>query len=136
MTEIEREMLGKVRGRKALHLQCHFGLDTISLATLGGAVGLDFSEVAIAEARRLAEATGSAATFVCADVYETRQVVREQFDLVFSSFGAKADFVKPDVLAVDPLARNPRKARLANQEIGVPRVGGPPAVLACMGGGG
>lgn len=89
LTELEREMLGEVRGQTALHLQCHFGLDTISLATLGArAVGLDFSEVAIAEARRLAEATGSAATFVCADVYETRQVVREQFDLLFSSFGA------------------------------------------------
>jgi SAM-dependent methyltransferase len=89
LTEIEREMLGEVRGRSALHLQCHFGMDTISLATLGArAVGLDFSEVAIAEARRLAAATGAAATFVCADVYETRKVVREQFDLVFSSFGA------------------------------------------------
>lgn len=87
--EIEREFLGDVRGQSALHLQCHFGKDTISLATLGArAVGLDFSEVAIAEARRLAAEAGAAATFVCSDVYETRKVVREEFDLVFSSFGA------------------------------------------------
>ena len=89
LKEIERELLGDLQGQTTLHLQCHFGMDTISLGTLGAQpLGLDFSEVAIAEARRLAAAVGSSATFVCADVYETRRAVPEQFDLVFSSYGA------------------------------------------------
>ena len=50
---IEREALGDLRGKRLLHLQCHFGLDTLSLARQGAAevVGVDFSEPALAEAR-------------------------------------------------------------------------------------
>src|SRR5690349_18024885 len=65
---IESGELGDVAGKRLVHLQCHFGLDTLILARMGAKVsGLDFSPAAIAEARRLAAQTGFAAEFVCAD---------------------------------------------------------------------
>jgi SAM-dependent methyltransferase len=89
LKEIEVGFLGEIRGRTVLHLQCHFGQDTISLGKLGGqAIGLDFSETAINEARQLANATGSDAAFVCADVYEAPKTLGRTFDVVFSSYGA------------------------------------------------
>jgi 2-polyprenyl-3-methyl-5-hydroxy-6-metoxy-1,4-benzoquinol methylase len=62
-------LLGELAGLDGVHLQCHIGSDTISLARLGARmIGLDFSPAAIAEARRLASDTGSDAEFVEADV--------------------------------------------------------------------
>jgi 2-polyprenyl-3-methyl-5-hydroxy-6-metoxy-1,4-benzoquinol methylase len=59
LKEIELPLLGDLTGLKVLHLQCHFGQDTLSLAKLGAEVtGLDFSNEAIKEARKLAEALG------------------------------------------------------------------------------
>jgi 2-polyprenyl-3-methyl-5-hydroxy-6-metoxy-1,4-benzoquinol methylase len=61
--------LGEIAGKRLIHLQCHFGLDTLILARKGAvATGLDFSPAAIAEARRPAAEIGVAADFVCADV--------------------------------------------------------------------
>ena len=85
---IERDELGDVAGKRLVHLQCHFGLDTLILARQGAiATGLDFSPAAIAEARRLAAATGIAAEFVCADVYAARDVVAGDFDIAYVTWG-------------------------------------------------
>jgi SAM-dependent methyltransferase len=91
---LEREELGPFvhEGTSLLHLQCHFGLDTLSWARRGAAVvGLDFGDEAIALARRLAEETGLSgrAEFVCADVYDAnRHLGDRRFDVVFVSWGA------------------------------------------------
>lgn len=66
LNEIELDLLGDIKGKKILHLQCHFGQDTISLARMGASVtGVDLSEKAIAVARDLAQQTGQDARFVC-----------------------------------------------------------------------
>jgi 2-polyprenyl-3-methyl-5-hydroxy-6-metoxy-1,4-benzoquinol methylase len=82
--------LGDVRGLRGLHLQCHIGTDTISLARLGAHMrGLDFSGASLAEARRIAQLAGADVDFVQADVYQAPQVLeREQFDLVYTGIGA------------------------------------------------
>lgn len=85
---IEAREIGDVRGLRVAHLQCHFGLDTLSLARRGAKVfGLDFSSVAIAGARNLAAETGIAANFVESDVYEARQALPGMFDLVYATWG-------------------------------------------------
>ena len=66
---IARERLAGVKGTRLLHLQCHFGLDTLSIALMGANVtGIDFSSPAIATARALAKETGLSGNFVEADV--------------------------------------------------------------------
>jgi SAM-dependent methyltransferase len=81
--------IGDVRGRRLLHLQCHFGLDTLSLARLGAEVtGLDFSPKAIAAAETLAREAGIDARFICARVDEARAKAGTGYDVVFSSWGA------------------------------------------------
>ncbi len=77
-----------VAGRSLLHLQCHFGLDTLSLARMGAAVtGVDFSGEAVALARRLAAETRLPATFIESDIYELTGLLDERFDIVFTSWG-------------------------------------------------
>jgi SAM-dependent methyltransferase len=89
LTSIEREEIGDVRGKSLLHLQCHFGLDTMSWARLGATVtGLDFSDKAIDLARSLAAELKIPATFVCTPLYEAPEAIHEQFDIVFTSHGA------------------------------------------------
>ncbi|GAB4323909.1 MAG: class I SAM-dependent methyltransferase [Dehalococcoidia bacterium] len=88
---IEVEEMGDVRGRTLLHLQCHFGQDTLSWARLGARVtGLDFSPTAIDEARKLAADIGvDDAEFVCADVYSAREALHgRRFDIVYTGAGA------------------------------------------------
>jgi SAM-dependent methyltransferase len=88
IAEYERQEVGSVEGKSLLHLQCHFGLDTLSWARLGAKVtGLDFSEEAIAAARNLAAEVGVAATFVQSDIYRAPEVLAEQFDIVYTSGG-------------------------------------------------
>ncbi len=83
-----REALGEIEGRKVLHLQCHFGLDTLDLARLGALpVGVDFSARAVEAARELAAETGLEARFVQAVVGEVQATLRETFELVFTSYG-------------------------------------------------
>jgi SAM-dependent methyltransferase len=85
---IEIGLLGDVNDAKILHLQCHFGQDTISLARLGAVVlGIDFSTKAIAKANDLARITKTTAKFVCCDVYSLPDVVNDTFDIVFASYG-------------------------------------------------
>ena len=89
--EVERAAVGDLAGKRLLHLQCHFGMDTLSWVRLGayGAVGIDFSDAAIATARHLAERTGLAerVTFVEADVTKAGRVESGNFDVVFTSLG-------------------------------------------------
>jgi SAM-dependent methyltransferase len=85
---IVREALGEVAGKRLLHLQCHFGLDSLSLARLGADVtGLDLSPVAIETARELSANLEIPATFVEADVLHAPDDLRG-FDIVFASWGA------------------------------------------------
>jgi SAM-dependent methyltransferase len=85
---IEREELGDVEGKSLLHLQCHFGLDTLSWAGLGAAVtGVDFSEQSITLARSLSLRLGMPATFVQSNIYDLPQNLTGQFDIVFTSHG-------------------------------------------------
>jgi SAM-dependent methyltransferase len=85
---VAAEALGDVAGARLLHLQCHFGLDTLSLARMGAAVtGLDFSAPAIDQARALAAEANLAAHFICADVLDPPPGLTG-FDIVFASWGA------------------------------------------------
>jgi SAM-dependent methyltransferase len=90
VVRFDLERLGDVRGLEGVHLQCHIGTDTVSLARLGARMtGLDFSPPALAEARRIAEAAGAAVEFVEAELYDAVDVLgRERFDLVFTGVGA------------------------------------------------
>ena len=93
LNPVEEAEIGDVRGLRVLHLQCHFGADTLSLAQRGATVvGLDFSGPAIAAARDLAAELGLAdrARFVQADLYDAPSAVAEpaSFDLVFTTWGA------------------------------------------------
>lgn len=90
LNSLEREALeGEVAGRSLLHLQCHFGLDTLSWARLGARVtGVDFSPKAIALARKLAAQANLNARFVESDVLRLPDVLDEQFDIVYTSYGA------------------------------------------------
>ncbi|MFD1713534.1 class I SAM-dependent methyltransferase [Amnibacterium flavum] len=82
--------LGDIQGLRTAHLQCHIGTDTLSLARLGARVtGLDFSSVAVAEARALVAETGDDVVFVESDVYSADEVlVGGSFDLVYTGIGA------------------------------------------------
>jgi SAM-dependent methyltransferase len=85
---IAREPIGEVAGHHVLHLQCHFGLDTLSIARMGAKVtGLDFSSEAIATARALSKETGVPGVFFEADVLAAPAEL-VGFDLVFASWGA------------------------------------------------
>jgi 2-polyprenyl-3-methyl-5-hydroxy-6-metoxy-1,4-benzoquinol methylase len=86
---IEREELGDVSGKSLVHLQCHFGLDTLSWARRGARVtGVDFSPTAIATARALAERCAIDARFVESEVTHAAQALNgETFDVVFTSWG-------------------------------------------------
>ena len=85
---IERKEVGDVTGKTLLHLQCHFGLDTMSWARLGAqATGVDFAEDAIALARALSAEVGTDARFIHANVYDLPSILDEEFDIVFTSYG-------------------------------------------------
>jgi len=86
---LEVRAVGPVRGSSLLHLQCHFGMDTLSWARLGARVtGVDFSPPAIAAARRLARDIGVSARFVESDIYAAARRVRGRFDHVYTGKGA------------------------------------------------
>lgn len=82
--------LGEVRGLRGVHLQCHLGTDTVSLARLGARMtGLDFSAPAVAAARRLAASAGVDVTYVESDLYAAPSVLPHgAFDLVYTGIGA------------------------------------------------
>ena len=89
LNPIELAQVGSVAGKSLLHLQCHFGQDTLSWARLGAQVtGLDFSVRAIEQANVLKQATGLEATFIESDVYQFGAENVKTYDIVFTSYGA------------------------------------------------
>lgn len=88
---LEVEELGDVSGKRLLHLMCHLGLDTLSLARRGALVtGCDLSERAVATARELAAELGLETRFLAGDVYDLPQQLDERFEIVFTSWGVLA----------------------------------------------
>jgi len=85
---IERAELTDVTGRSLLHLQCHFGLDTLSWAREGAVVtGVDFSPQSIALAQALSTELSIPATFVCTPIEDLPDVLCGQFEIIFTSYG-------------------------------------------------
>lgn len=123
LRDYEIEEIGAVAGKSLLHLQCHFGLDTLSWARLGANVtGADFSPAAIEAARSLALDVGLDARFVVSDLYELPNNLQGEFEVVYTSRGVLgwlpdisrwatvvAHFVKPGgfayVTEVHPIAQ-------------------------------
>ena len=88
LNEIELKLLCDIRGKSILHLQCHFGQETISLSRLGANVtGVDLSDKAIDNAQQIAKDTKSNVDFICCDIYDLPEYLDKQFDIVFSSYG-------------------------------------------------
>lgn len=88
LNEIELDLLDDLAGKSILHLQCHFGQDTISLARKDARVtGVDFSEEAIAAATEMAQKTGAEVDFICCDIYDLPNHLDRTFDIVFTSYG-------------------------------------------------
>ena len=89
LNHIEIEELGDIKGKKLLHLQCHFGMDTLSIARQGAeVVGVDISDTSIQRATELSNELGIPAKFVRSNVYDIESVLNETFDIVYTSYGA------------------------------------------------
>ena len=85
---IELEELGNIKGKSILHLQCHFGLDTLSLARLGARVtGIDISDKAIEEAKKINDELKFNAEFLCCNIFDLPNHLNKKFDIVFTSYG-------------------------------------------------
>ncbi len=88
LNKIELDLLGDITDKSILHLQCHFGQDTISLDRMGAKVtGIDLSNEATDQAKLLAEKSNSEADFICCDIYDLPNHLDKQFDIVFTSYG-------------------------------------------------
>lgn len=88
LKSIELELLGDLKGKKVLHLQCHFGQDSISMARMGAeVVGVDLSNKAIDKATEIANKLNVTARFIESDIYDLKNHLDEQFDIVFTSYG-------------------------------------------------
>jgi len=85
---LDLDLLGDIRHQSAIHLQCHFGQDTISLSRLGAqATGVDISDEAIRLARELTEQCQTDTRFICSDIYSLPEKIDQTFDLCYSSYG-------------------------------------------------
>lgn len=88
LNDIELNLLGDIKGKSILHLQCHFGQDTLSFARMGAqATGVDLSDKAIVKAKEFNEQLNLNAKFICCDIYNLPNHLDEQFDIVFTSYG-------------------------------------------------
>ncbi len=88
LKSIELNLLGNITGKSILHLQCHFGQDSISLSRLGATVtGIDLSDEAIKRAKEFATQTHTQINFICCNIYDLPNHLDEQFDIVFTSYG-------------------------------------------------
>jgi SAM-dependent methyltransferase len=88
LRSIELSELGDVAGKSLLHLQCHFGMDTLAWARRGALVtGVDLSEKSVELACSLSQELDIPAQFVCSDIYSLPQHLSGQFDIVFTSYG-------------------------------------------------
>ena len=85
---LELKELGEVKGKSLLHLQCHFGLDTLSWSRLGATVtGVDFSPKAIEYAKVLSQDLKLNADFILSNIYELEKHLDTYFDIVYSTYG-------------------------------------------------
>ncbi len=88
LNSIEQDLLGDVKGKKILHLQCHFGQDTLSLQRMGAkCVGVDFSLNAISQAKELNVNLALDAEFIHADVLQLSTLDQGPFDIIYTSYG-------------------------------------------------
>lgn len=88
LNSIELDLLAQIKDKKILHLQCHFGQDSISLSRLGAKVtGVDLSDKAIEAAKNLAIKCGTDTEFIVSDVYDLPNVLAEKFDIVYTTYG-------------------------------------------------
>ncbi|MCB0733052.1 MAG: class I SAM-dependent methyltransferase [Bacteroidetes bacterium] len=88
LNSIELNLLPDLTNKKVLHLQCHFGQDSISLARMGADVtGVDLSDKAIKAAQDLNSRAGTSCKFICCDLYSLPDHLSETFDLVFTTYG-------------------------------------------------
>ncbi|MGJ8592174.1 MAG: class I SAM-dependent methyltransferase [Aquaticitalea sp.] len=84
----ELAALGNMKGKSLLHLQCHFGQDTLSLSRMGAkCVGVDLSDEGIKLAQKLNEELHLDADFFCCNVLDTSKHIKDTFDIVFTSYG-------------------------------------------------
>lgn len=87
LRSIELSELGDVSGKSLLHLQCHFGMDTLAWARRGAHVtGVDLSAKSVELARALAAELNLPAQFVCSDIYDLPHALSGEFDIVFTSY--------------------------------------------------
>lgn len=88
LKSIELALLGDIKNKTILHLQCHFGQDSISLARLGAKVtGVDFSDKAIETARLFAKQVDADAEFICCEIYDLDRFLKKTYDIVITSYG-------------------------------------------------
>lgn len=88
LKSIELDLLGDVTGQSILHLQCHFGQDSMSLQRMGAQVtGVDLSSVAMKTARELAAELELESEFICCDVLQLDQHLDKTYDVVYTSYG-------------------------------------------------
>lgn len=88
LNNIELDLLGDIQNKSILHLQCHFGQDTISLSRLGAHVtGVDISDRAIEIAKSTAIQLNLNTQFICCNLYDLPQHLNQSFDIVFTSYG-------------------------------------------------
>ncbi|MCF8298334.1 MAG: class I SAM-dependent methyltransferase [Saprospiraceae bacterium] len=89
LNSIEIQEIGEVNRKKILHLQCHFGMDTLSFARMGAeVVGIDISDESIKYAKQLTKNLQLNAKFIRSNVYEADLVLDESFDIIYTSYGA------------------------------------------------
>ena len=88
LNSIESKLLGDIKNKEILHLQCHFGMDSISMARRGAKVtGIDLSDESIRRAQDLNKKAGTKVEFIQSDVYSLPEILDKQFDIVFTSYG-------------------------------------------------
>ena len=88
LNKYEVAVLGDISNKTILHLQCHFGQDTLSLARMGAScTGVDIADEGIKKAKKLNSKLKLDASFICCNVLDTSKFVSEKFDIVFTSYG-------------------------------------------------
>lgn len=88
LQSIELQELKNIKGKSILHLLCHFGMDSLSLARSGAKVtGVDISDESIRLAKKLSNELHIPAEFICCDIFALPEVLSKKFDIVFLSYG-------------------------------------------------
>lgn len=88
LNEIELKLLGDIKDKSILHLQCHFGQDTLSLSRMGAkTTGIDLSDNAILKAKEFNKLLNLDCQFICCDIYDLPNHLSQQFDIIFTSYG-------------------------------------------------